>query len=76
MTGYTIDPTQPLPERWTDAIGPMRLMMSKPVKGYVMCRRPGCTPFVLTVADLLGGSYEPVLPKPKQNVREIVSKLA
>lgn len=75
MTGYTFDPTQPLPKRWSDAIGPIRLMMTKPVEGYVMCRRPGGAPFVLSVTDLLSGAWKPVIIKPRQNVREAISKL-
>lgn len=76
MSGYAIDPTQPLPKRWRDNYGPMRLMTVEPVEGYVMARRAAGFPFVLSVRDLLGGKWEPILPKPKVNVREIVSKLA
>lgn len=75
MSGYTFDPTQPLPKRWVDLIGPMRLMTTKPVEGYVMCRRPGCAPFILSVAELLGGAWQPILPTPQRNVRKIVENL-
>lgn len=72
---YAIDPTQPLPKRWTDKNGPLRVMTTHPVEGYVMVRRPGAMPTVVSVSDLLSGRYEPILPKPKINVRERVAAI-
>lgn len=72
---YAVDPTQPLPKRWSDDLGPIRVMTPNPVEGYVMIRRPGAMPSVISVSDLLGGRYEPILPKPKTNVRERIAAL-
>lgn len=62
MSGYAIDPTQPLPKIWKDAIGEIRVMCN-PHEGYVMARRKGSAPFVLSVRELLSGKYDP-LPLP------------
>jgi hypothetical protein len=35
---------------WHDAHGPMRVIAI--ADGYAMCRRPGCIPFVRSIADL------------------------
>lgn len=74
MSGYAIDPMQPLPKRWRDKGGPLRLMC-EPHDGYVMMRRPGAMPFVESVRGLLSGKYEPVLPPPRINVRERVKAI-
>jgi hypothetical protein len=57
-TRYVIDPLAPLPKRWADHIGPIRVM-GGPVEGYLMVRRPGNVPFVLTVAQLLNAERHP-----------------
>ena len=72
--GYVIDPTEPLPKRWKDARGTIRVMC-EPVEGYVMVRRPGVGPFILSVRELLRGGYEPILKKPSANVRTTVRAL-
>lgn len=61
MIGYAVNPLQPLPRRWKDKIGPIRLMNVEPIEGYVMARRPGAAPFILSVRDLLNGDREPIL---------------
>jgi len=48
---YFLDPLAPFPRRWRDKISAIEVMAG-PVKGYVMCRRPRCMPFVLRVSDL------------------------
>src|SRR5574343_2042258 len=48
---YFLDPLAPFPGRWRDKTGPIKVM-SGPVSGYVMCRRPGAYPFVLHVKHL------------------------
>ncbi|CAI2936054.1 ribonuclease H family protein [Aminobacter niigataensis] len=58
MTSYVIDPTVPLPKRWRDGHGPIRIM-GEPQEGYVLARRPGCMPFVLTVKQLLNAEKHP-----------------
>lgn len=65
MSGYAVDPIEPLPKRWKDKNGPIRLMTRSPVEGYVMARRPGAAPFVLSVPDLLSGEWEPIIPANK-----------
>lgn len=64
-------------EHRVDKIGPMREMHR--AEGYVMARRPGKFPFVMTLAEW--ASY-PILeptplpaPGPKINVKEFVEKL-
>ena len=52
MKQYVIDPTRPFPKRWKDSIGPLRVM-SEPIEGYLMCRRPGGAPFILSVRQIL-----------------------
>lgn len=68
MTGYTHTPVSPLPKRWVDAAGEIRLLMTEPAEGYVMARRRGAAPFVISVRDLLDGRFMPVQtiqePKP------------
>lgn len=49
---YVIDPDAPLPRRWLDHYGPIRVMC-EPVEGYVLAKRPRCRPFVLHVSELL-----------------------
>lgn len=75
MSGYVYDPTAPLPQRWKDKTGPIRLMIISPVEGYVMARRPGASPFVISVRDLLSGWWEPILPTPKINVRQKLAEI-
>lgn len=60
MTGYVYTPGSPLPKRWVDAAGEIRLLMTQPVEGYVMARRRGAAPFVISVRDLLDGRFMPV----------------
>jgi hypothetical protein len=62
MTGYAIDPTSPIHKKWTDENGPIRVLC-EPAEGYVMIRRPGAMPGVISVRDLLCGKYTPVLKK-------------
>src|SRR5262245_22325340 len=50
-THYLLDPLSPLPARWRDKHGPLRVMAG-PVKGWVMVRRPQAVPFCLRVSDL------------------------
>lgn len=73
-TSYVIDPTEPLPKRWKDERGPIRVMC-EPVEGYIMARRPGAAPFILSVRELLRGDYEPIIKKPTTNVRTVVDAL-
>ncbi len=61
MTGYVISPGTPLPKRWVDAAGEIRLLMTEPVEGYVMARRRGAAPFVISVRELLDGRFMPVM---------------
>lgn len=74
LAGYAIGPTETLPKRWRDAIGPLRIMC-EPCEGYVMARRPGAAPFVLSVRDLLSGDFSPILPKPRINVRLRIAEI-
>lgn len=60
MTGYVYTPGSPLPKRWVDAAGEIRLLMTTPAEGYVMARRRGAAPFVISVRDLLDGRFMPV----------------
>ena len=62
MTGFAYDPTEPLPKRWIGKNGLIRLLC-QPHEGYIMARSSGAMPFVLSVRDLLGGEYEPVVRK-------------
>jgi len=55
---YLIDPLAPFPARWRDKHGPLRVL-SGPVKGYLMCARPNCRPFVLRVSELLNADRPP-----------------
>lgn len=54
---YFIDPLAPFPRRWRDKIGPVEVM-TNPIKGYVMCRRPRAVPFVLRVSDLCNATKD------------------
>ena len=58
-TKYVIDPLEPFPKRWFDHIGNITVMC-EPVKGYVMVRRPGAAPFVLSVREMLNTDKNPV----------------
>ena len=64
MTGYVYTPGSPLPKRWVDAAGEIRLLMTEPVEGYVMARRRGEVPFVISVQWLLSGRFMPVMKAP------------
>lgn len=55
---YVVNPLAPFPKRWFDHIGNVTVMI-EPVKGYVMCRRPGAVPFVLSVAQVLNAEKHP-----------------
>lgn len=55
---YFLDPLAPLPRRWEDKTGPIEVM-TNPVKGYIMCRRPHAMPFVLRVSDLCNATKHP-----------------
>jgi hypothetical protein len=55
---YAVNPLAPFPKRWSDKIGNI-IVMCEPVKGYVMCRRPGAVPFVLSVAQILNAEKHP-----------------
>lgn len=55
---YFLDPLAPFPGRWRDKTGPIKVM-SGPVSGYVMCRRPGAYPFVLHVKHLCNAEKHP-----------------
>lgn len=72
--GYVIDPTEPLPKRWKDERGPIRVMC-EPIEGYIMARRPGAAPFILSMRELLRGDYEPILKKPTTNICTAVDAL-
>jgi len=73
--GYAINPMQPLPKRWFDAIGPIRVIC-EPHAGWIMARRhDNATPFVLSVRELLGGKFTPILPKSTTNVRQRVAEI-
>lgn len=62
MSGYAIDPLAPFPKRWGDERGEIRVMCD-PHEGYVMARRRGAAPFVISVRDLLSGKYEPIIAR-------------
>lgn len=73
MKQYVIDPTMPFPKRWKDSIGPIRVM-SEPIEGYLMCRRPRGIPFILSVEQILNikfctphGPFEIVSKPTKRN---------
>lgn len=51
MTKYVVG-LGPFPKRWQDHLGKVTVM-GEPIKGYVMVRRPGGFPFVLSVSHLL-----------------------
>lgn len=55
---YVIDVMSPFPKQWRDHIGPIRVMC-EPHEGYVMVRRPGATPFVLSVRNILNSVSHP-----------------
>jgi hypothetical protein len=55
---YFIDPLAPFPRRWQDERGLIEVM-TEPVKGYVMVRRPYAVPFVLRVSDLCNATKDP-----------------
>lgn len=57
-TKYVIDGLSPFPKRWADKIGKITVMC-EPTKGYLMCRRPGAVPFVLSVAQILNAEKHP-----------------
>lgn len=59
MQQYVIDPTAPFPKRWEDHLGKTRVMAG-PVEGYVMVRRHGAAPFVLSVKELLNNKPHPM----------------
>lgn len=46
------------PRRWSDRIGKITVM-GEPIKGYVMCRRPGAMPFILSVSQILNAEKHP-----------------
>lgn len=49
---YVLDVLSPLPARWRDKHGPLRVLAG-PVKGWVMVKRPHAgEPFCLRVSDL------------------------
>jgi hypothetical protein len=48
------------PKRWRDKIGKITVM-GEPIKGYVMVRRPGAMPFVLSVAEILNTDEHPTV---------------
>jgi len=56
---YVIGATDKFPKRWRDHHGPIRVM-TEPIEGYVMVRRPRAVPFVLSVAQLLNAEGHPV----------------
>jgi hypothetical protein len=73
---YAIDPMSPFPKRWKDKLGNIRVITG-PVEGYLMVRRPGAMPFVLHVAQMLNaethpthGPFEIVPPKRKNTTQE------
>jgi len=45
---------EPVPILWHDDRGEIRVM-SAPIDGYVMMRRRGCMPFVVSVKILMSG---------------------
>lgn len=61
MTHYVIDPMGEFPKRWRDKHGLIEVMMSEPVKGWLMCRRVGGgAPFCLRVSHLCNAERHPV----------------
>ena len=69
MSGYVFDPTSPIHKLWQDEVGPIRVMC-EPVQGYVMARRPGAKPFVVSVRELHSGEkYHPVVKTKAKSVR-------
>ena len=72
---YVVSLLAKFPKRWRDHIGPIRVM-SEPIDGYLMVRRPGAAPFVLSVKQMLNAekhhSHGPFLladAPPKSNPR-------
>lgn len=60
VTRYVVALGASLPKKWRDARGPIQVM-SEPVQGYVMARRPGRIPFVLTLRQLLNAEKHPTI---------------
>lgn len=58
-TPYVVSPLAKFPKRWRDHRGPIRVM-GEPVEGYVMVRRPGCSPFILSVKQVLNAEKHPI----------------
>jgi hypothetical protein len=56
---YVLDPLSPFPKRWQDRVGPIRVMTG-PIEGYLMVRRPGGMPFCLHVKHLTNAERHPV----------------
>lgn len=56
---YVLSPLAKFPKRWRDHLGPIRVM-SEPIEGYLLVRRPGCMPFALSVRQLLNAEKHPV----------------
>jgi hypothetical protein len=56
---YAIDPMSPFPKRWKDKLGNIRVITG-PVEGYLMVRRPGAAPFVLHVSVMLNAKSHPI----------------
>jgi hypothetical protein len=75
---YFLDPLSPFPPHWRDKQGPITVMAG-PIKGYLMVRRPHCTPFVLHVANLCNAEKHPQhgpfeLIRPKKRSRQLSSQ--
>jgi adenylosuccinate synthase len=67
---YAYDPTSPIHKLWQDDKGHVRVIC-EPAQGYVMARRPGAMPFVISVSDLLSGKrYQPVIRPKAKSVRD------
>jgi hypothetical protein len=69
MSGYVYDPTSPFHKLWQDELGQIRVIC-EPSQGYVMVRRPGAMPFVVSVHYLLSGKqYQPVVKTKAKSAR-------
>lgn len=68
---YAVDPTQPLPKRWTDQLGPSPAAYDPASRR--LCH--GASPFCIRVQDLLSGYYTPRIPAKRINVWQRVAEI-
>lgn len=69
MSGYAISLLASFPKRWRDEHGEIRVM-GEPIEGYVMARRKGSAPFVISVRDILSGKQWHPVGRAARNARK------